>query len=96
MKIVHTSEYPRFINSLLMCFVDLVKNKLRPQVRPKLTPEKCTFTYKTRPSHTYAEGAASSKHRVLGGICSRLSLGFYLCSKAGSEVKVVQAVTSRY
>ena len=33
MEIVHTSEYPRFINSLLKCFVQLLKNKLQPQVR---------------------------------------------------------------
>lgn len=33
MEIVHTSEYPSFINSLLNCFVELLKNRLAPQVR---------------------------------------------------------------
>lgn len=33
MEIVHTSEYPSFISSLLRCFVELLKNRLTPQVR---------------------------------------------------------------
>lgn len=32
MEIVHTSEYPSFISSLLGCFVELLRNRLTPQV----------------------------------------------------------------
>lgn len=35
MEIVHTSEYPSFINSLLKCFVELLKNRLAPQVNER-------------------------------------------------------------
>ena len=31
MEIVHTSEYPSFISSLLRCFVELLKNRLPVQ-----------------------------------------------------------------
>lgn len=33
MEIVHTSEYPSFISSLLRCFVELLRNRLTPQVK---------------------------------------------------------------
>lgn len=35
MEIVHTSEYSSFINNLLRCFVELLQNRLPPQVKTR-------------------------------------------------------------
>lgn len=44
MEIVHTSEYPHFINSLLNCFVELLKTRLPPQVRRPMNCQSLIFS----------------------------------------------------